>query len=57
MNSTQKLNDFPDKYAPPPPTVYKSQWYHGTLSRNESERIIRKHAKTIHENKVSPVRE
>lgn len=37
---------------PPQPTTHTSQWYHGTLNRAESERII-KHVKSILENEVN----
>lgn len=33
-----------DNYVPPQPTVYKYQWYHGTLDRSESNKILKEHA-------------
>lgn len=48
-----KIVCFVDKYTPPAPTTNATHWYHGTLSRSESDRAIRKHAKTYHENQVN----
>lgn len=38
-------------YTPGPADVHQSQWYHGTLDRNESNQILRKYAKNMSDSK------
>lgn len=36
-----------ENYNPPPATVYRFQWYHGTLDRLESNHILKQYAKNL----------
>lgn len=38
---------FSEEYNYPPASVYKFQWYHGTLDRTESNQILRQFAKSL----------
>ncbi len=42
---------------PPSPTIYKYQWYHGTLARNESNKILKEHAAILARNTGDPNQE
>ncbi|XP_031636726.1 tyrosine-protein kinase Shark isoform X2 [Contarinia nasturtii] len=42
--------EYLEHFTPPQPTTQRSKWYHGTLSRDESSRILRLHARENHEN-------
>lgn len=54
-----KVVAFLENYTPPPATVYKFQWYHGTLDRNESNKILKQYASSMgfkdnYSNKTDP---
>lgn len=44
------IAEYLDKYTPAAPTVHKHEWYHGTLNRNESGKILRQFIKTMKDN-------
>lgn len=40
----QDVITYLDGYKSPEPTSYKYQWYHGTLDRHESNKVLKQHA-------------
>lgn len=48
----QDIAKYLEHFNPEPATVYKFQWYHGTLDRQESIQILKRYAATIGDGKT-----